>query len=87
MHVGWWPGSGSFPRPAFYAYADPRPVGIEAADVVVPAAHWNADLGEFILHYDDVRVADDPAARARQFLDAAYHACATRAGWDPSLLG
>jgi hypothetical protein len=86
MSVGWWPGSASFPRPAFYAYAHPKPDGIEEAELGVPGAYWDHDLGEFILHYDDVRTADDPAARARRFLDASYEACATRTGWDPHLV-
>jgi hypothetical protein len=76
MNVGWWPGSASFPRAAFYAYAHPKPDGIEDAALDVPGASWNHDLGEFILHYDDVRSVDDPAARLREFLDATSAACA-----------
>ena len=51
----------------------------------VPGAAWNADLGEFILDYDVVRAAPSPEAALREFLDAAYDACATRADWDPKL--
>jgi hypothetical protein len=85
MSVGWWPGSATFPRPAFYAYGYPRPDGIEDARLDVPGAHWDTELGEFILDYDDVRSADRPEERLRAFLDAAYEACATRAHWDPRL--
>jgi hypothetical protein len=84
MNVGWWPGSASFPRAGFYAYAHPKPDGIEDVPLDVPGAHWNDDLGEFILHYDDVRTVDDPAARLREFLDASYTACANQAGWGQS---
>ena len=35
----------------------PKPDGIEDADLGVPGAAWDTDLGEFILDYDDVRAA------------------------------
>ena len=54
MSVGWWPGSATFTRPAFYAYAYPKPEGIEDTTLDVPGAHWDTDLREFILDYDDV---------------------------------
>ncbi len=85
MSIGWWPGNATYPRPAFYAYAYPKPEGIEDATLDVPGAAWNTELGEFILDYDDVRSADRPEERLRAFLDAAYTACATRAHWDPRL--
>jgi hypothetical protein len=85
MSVGWWPGNASFPHAAFYAYAYPKPEGIEAAQLLSPGATWNTELGEFILPYDDVRTAPSPEAAIRQFLDTAYDACASRSGWDPKL--
>ena len=42
MSVGWWPGNASFPEPAFYAYAYPKPDGIESAELASPGASWNA---------------------------------------------
>jgi hypothetical protein len=86
INVGWWPGDARYPKPAFYAYAYPKPDGIEDAVLDVDGAGWNTDLGEFILDYDLVRAAPSPADALRRFLDAAYHACATRRGWDPELL-
>jgi len=85
MSVGWWPGNAEFPHPAFYAYAYPKPDGIETAQLVSPNSTWNADLGEFILLYDDVRAAPSPAAAVREFFDAAFEACASAAGWDRGL--
>jgi hypothetical protein len=87
MSVGWWPGNATFPHPAFYAYAYPKPAGIEHAHLEVEGAYWHDELGEFILHYDDVRTADSPEAATRRFLDAAYEACASRSGWSPRLNG
>jgi hypothetical protein len=85
INVGWWPGNASYPKPAFYAYAYPKPEGIETADLGVPGAAWNAELGEFILDHDVVRAATSPEVVLRAFLDGAYEACATRAHWDPTL--
>ncbi len=85
MSVGWWPGNAAFPDPAFYAYAYPKPDGIETAPLASPNSTWNADLGEFILLYDDVRAAPSPAAAVREFFDAAFEACASAAGWDRGL--
>lgn len=87
MSVGWWPGNATFPDPAFYAYSYPKPDGIEQAELAPPNAGWNTELGEFILLYDDVRAAPSPAGALRAFLDSAYDACASRAGWDPGLVG
>jgi hypothetical protein len=86
MSVGWWPGNASYPDPAFYAYAYPKPDGIDSAQLDVPGAGWNDQLGEFILRYDDVRTAAAPEAELRRFLDSTYAACASRAGWDPNLV-
>jgi hypothetical protein len=86
INIGWWPGSATFPRPAFYAYGYPKPEGIEDAQLDVPGAYWDTDLGEFIVPYDDVRTASSPELALRAFLDAVYDACATRANWDPRLV-
>jgi hypothetical protein len=86
MSIGWWPGNPSFPDPAFYAYAYPKPDGIASAQLDVPGTRWDEQLGEFILRYDDVRTAAAPEAELRRFLDSAYQACTSRAGWDPNLV-
>jgi hypothetical protein len=85
MNVGWWPGNASYPKAAFYAYAYPKPDGIDTADLGIAGARWNADLGEFILDYDIVRDSPSPEVALRAFFDAAYDACATRSHWDPRL--
>jgi hypothetical protein len=85
INVGWWPGNAAYPHAAFYAYAYPKPDGIEDAVLGVANAGWNAELGEFILDHDVVRAAPSPEAVLRAFLDAAYDACATRSHWDPRL--
>jgi hypothetical protein len=85
VEVGWWPGDARYGRAAFYAYAVPAPVGFENATLQPSAAHWDADLGEFILDWDDIRDDPDPHASAFAFArSAVIHAC-TVCGWDPAL--
>jgi hypothetical protein len=85
IEVGWWPGDARYPRAAFYAYAHPAPAGFEHAALSPPAARWDATLGEYLLDWDDVRVADDPHATALEFARSAVrHACVV-CGWDETL--
>jgi hypothetical protein len=85
IEVGWWPGDARHPRPAFFAFAFPTPDGFDKAALSPPAAHWDAELGEYILEWDDVRVAPNPHGAALDFgLSAIRHAC-TVCGWDPDL--
>ena len=83
--IGWWPGDQRYDRAAFYAYAHPAPAGFGGALLTPPAARWAADLGEYILDWDDVRAAADPYATALEFARSAFrHACVV-CGWDPAL--
>jgi Family of unknown function (DUF5996) len=83
---GFWPGSGPVQEAAFYAYAVPQLEGF-ARTVIRPASAWySADLGEFLLRYDDVRTADDPDAVLLDFLQSTYEAAADLAGWDRAAL-
>jgi hypothetical protein len=85
IEVGWWPGDVRYPRPAFFAFAFPKPDGLEQATLSPPAAHWDSELGEYILDWDDVRVAPDPHGAALDFgRSAIRHAC-TVCDWDPDL--
>lgn len=85
LAVGWWPGDRRHPSAAFYAYVHPAPPGYETGTLQPPAAHWDAELGEYLLEWDHVRAADDPRAAALAFArSAAVHACVA-CGWDPAL--
>jgi hypothetical protein len=85
IEVGWWPGDGRYPRAAFFAFAFPAADGIDAAAPSPPAAHWNAELGEYLLDWDDVRAAPDPRGAAIDFgLSVIRHACVV-CDWDPVL--
>ena len=84
--AGFWPGSGAISYPAYYAYAYPQPAGFEHAPVQPRGAAWNAEMGEYLLPYDDVRAAADPTAALRAFLQSTYEAAANLGGWDRSAL-
>jgi hypothetical protein len=85
VEVGWWPGDGRYPRAAFFAFAFPTPEGFENATLTPQAAHWDTALGEYVLDWDDVRVAPDPYRAALDFgRSAIRHAC-TVCDWDPDL--
>ena len=85
IEVGWWPGDARYPRAAFFAFAFPAPDGFKEATLSPPTAQWNAELGEYILDWEDVRVAPDPHGAVLDFgLSAIRHAC-TVCGWDPDL--
>lgn len=85
ISAGFWPGDRRFPHAAFYLYAAPVPPGLEREPVPAPAA-WNAQLGEFILAYDDVLASGAPDDTVRAFLQAAYESAARTAGWDREAL-
>jgi hypothetical protein len=83
--VGWWPGDPRYGRAAFYAYAHPAPEGFAGAPLEPDAARCDADLGEYVLDWDDVRSSADPRATALEFVRSAFrHACAV-CEWDPAL--
>jgi hypothetical protein len=84
--VGWWPGDPRYPHAAFYAYAHPAPPDYADAQLAPPAARWEGELGEYVLDWDDVRAAPDPAATALRFARSAFHHACVACEWDPALL-
>ena len=83
--AGFWPGSDSFPRAAFYSYAYPEPPGYR--DRAAPrGGYFDTTLGEFILPYDAMRAAADPDAMLFDFLAATYAAAADCGKWDRAAL-
>jgi hypothetical protein len=78
--LGWWPGGGEMPGPAFYAYVAPEPSGYGAR--AVQPGFYSDKMHEFFLMYDDVRRAQSPKAEILQFAQSSYDAGAESAGWD-----
>ena len=84
--AGFWPGGQGIDYPAFYSYAYPTPAGFEGARIEPSSAFFHGTLGEFILKYDDVRMAEHPEAVLMSFLDTTYRAAADCARWDRAAL-
>jgi hypothetical protein len=85
IEIGWWPGDRKYDGAAFFAFAHPAPENFANAELDPEPAHWDADLGEFVLDWKDIRRAPDPHALALEFAHSAFqHACNVCA-WDPVL--
>jgi hypothetical protein len=84
--AGFWPGGGAVDGPAFYSYTVPQPPGMETQPVRPAGASWNAPLSEFILMYDQVRLAESPEETLCEFLESTYDAGARLANWDRAAL-
>ncbi len=84
--AGFWPGGGAVDGPAYYCYAVPALAGFDKALVRPAAAGWNAQLGEFILMYDDVRRAESPEDALYEFLESTWDASARLGNCDRSAL-
>ncbi|HET8910814.1 MAG TPA: DUF5996 family protein [Ktedonobacteraceae bacterium] len=82
ISCGFWPGDGTFPRPAFYSYTAPAPQGLEKVTIKPEAAVYSPDMGEFFLLYDDLRLSDTPEQDLFDFFQSTYEAGTTLAHWD-----
>jgi len=83
---GFWPGNGGYGRPAFYSYAYPEPPNFAGARIETAGAFYDPQLKEFVLPYQAVREAPDPARALMGFLQQTYAAAADGAGWDRAAL-
>ena len=90
ISLGFWPGdpwaASGATEAMFYSYTVPEPAGLAAAPIHPGAASWSPTLKEFILPYDEVRRAADPAAAILDFAQSTYDAGATLAGWNREAL-
>ncbi len=84
--AGFWPGSGKLLQPAFYAYGYPVVPGTEQSVIAPNEAYWNSDLGEFLLHYDDVRASSSPEKMILEFLQSTYELVANSGNWNREFL-
>jgi len=80
--VGFWCGSGNVKEPSYYSYSSPEPAGFSDYHVAPAAASYRKDMGEFILPYEAVRTAHEPAAALFDFCQTTYEAAAINAKWD-----
>jgi hypothetical protein len=84
--AGFWPGHERFPQAAFFAYAYPKPAGIDQEEIQPPHAGWSPELGEFALTYEAVRNSESPRDSILRFFESTYAAGARLMDWDPSLV-
>ena len=86
ISVGFWPGSGGVPEPAFYAYARPEPADLAGAGIRPAAAYYSRELADFILPYAAVRASARSDEEVLDFYQSVYAAAADLARWDRAAL-
>jgi Family of unknown function (DUF5996) len=84
--AGFWAGGDQYRQAIFYSYAYPEPPGFSDAPVRPAAARYDKTLKEFVLPYDDVRIASSPDAALLDFLQSTYEAAAIHGQWDRKAL-
>jgi hypothetical protein len=84
ISLGFWPGDPwtGGTEALFYSYTVPEPAGLPGQRVRPDAASFSGSLKEFVLPYEDVRRAADPAGAILEFAESTYDAGSTLAGWD-----
>jgi len=80
--LGFWPGNEMMPDPIFYSYAYPAPRGFSEAKVKPALASYNAQLKEFVLPYEKMRLSEAPDAALLDFAHSTYDAASTLGNWD-----
>ncbi len=84
ISFGFWAGDENLPEPAFYSYTYPAPEGIESKQLQPAKAVWIQSNGSpmAILRYKDLINGIDPRTELLAFMETAYQAGASSAGWD-----
>lgn len=89
MGVSFSLGNAQMPQPSFVISAFPPPAGMDSAHLHPHEARY-AEFpgmgGVYLLSYEDVRKAGDPAQALLEFCTSAYEAIASLGGWDRELL-
>ncbi|MBV9760084.1 MAG: hypothetical protein JO340_05940 [Acidobacteriaceae bacterium] len=86
ISCGFWPGDRRYRQAAFYSYTAPAPAGLSEQPVRPAPAYWDANLGEFLLKYEDVRRSQSPREAILDFCQSTYEAGARLAHWDRASL-
>jgi hypothetical protein len=80
VSFGFWAGDANVREPTYYSYTAPEPAGLREQPLRPADAHWGDGLA--LLPYEAVRTAADPKQALLAFLQSAYEAGASLAGWD-----
>jgi hypothetical protein len=88
ISLGFWPGDPwtGATEAMFYSYTVPEPVGLRSQRVRPEAASFSETLKEFVLPYDAVRRAADPAKAILEFAESTYDAGSTLGHWNRAAL-
>jgi uncharacterized protein DUF5996 len=88
VSFGFWAGDQDVREPTYYSYTAPEPQGLREQPLHPAAARWlERGSGSIAaLPYEAVRNAANPRVALLAFLESAYRAGATLAGWDQSEL-
>jgi len=84
VSFGFWAGDPDVREPMYYAYAAPEPRGLRAEPLRPGDASWVERAGGSLalLPYESVRTAPEPRNTLLAFLESAYQAGSSLAGWD-----
>jgi hypothetical protein len=84
ISFGFWAGDRINPYPAYYSYTAPEPAELREQTLRPRTAEWlpYGDGSLATLRYDDVRTSPDAKAALLEFLQSAFEAGASLAGWD-----
>ena len=84
---GLWAGDEHMPEPSYYSYTAPEPAGLRLMKLTAPARWSERNGGSLaLLPFEAVRSAPDPGGTLSGFLQSAYEAGASAAGWDMAAL-
>ncbi len=84
ISFGFWAGDENVQEPAFYSYTFPSPEGIDKKPLKPRKAGWVINNGSpmAILKYVDLLKEDQPEKILLDFMESAYQAGASLAGWN-----
>lgn len=84
ISFGFWAGDENIPEPAFYSYTAPAPEGLAQKPLKPSKAEWLNNNGSpmAILRYHDLLKENNPRESLLLFMESAYQAGASLAGWD-----
>lgn len=84
ISFGFWVGDDNMQEPAYYSYTYPAPDGVDDEVLTPENAMWIDANGSpmAVLKYADVITTDNPRQAVLDFLESAYQAGASKAGWN-----
>lgn len=88
ISFGFWAGDDQVRAPAFYSYTWPDPPGLNQHPLRPDVASWGDSSGSAmaLVMYDDLRQLPSPREALLEFMQSAYEAGASAAGWDVAAL-